>query len=84
VLLQFVVPSVNVKVALPVAIPVTNPAFVTLALVGSLLTQVPPNVGDKVSVPPIHKLADGILTTGNAFIVTLAVVVLGQVPSVKL
>ncbi len=84
VLLQLVVPSVKVNVTLPDAIPATTPALVTVALVGSLLTQVPPDVGDKVSVLPIHKLADGVLTTGNAFIVTLDVVLLQLVvPSVK-
>jgi len=74
VLLQVVVPSVNVKVTLPVAIPVTNPALVTVALVRSLLTHVPPDAGDKVIVLPTHKFAEGALTTGCALMVVDVVV----------
>src|SRR6478735_3062464 len=42
VLLQPVVPSVNVNVTLPTASPVTSPALVTEAFVPSLLSHVPP------------------------------------------
>jgi hypothetical protein len=83
VLLQLVVPSVNVKVTLPAATPVTSPALVTVALVASLLSHVPPEVGDKVIVAPTQRFAEGVLTVGKGFTVTLAVVVLGQVPSVN-
>jgi hypothetical protein len=37
---------VKVKLAAPVLTPVTLPAFVTVAIVGLLLTHVPPVVGD--------------------------------------
>jgi hypothetical protein len=45
---------VNVNVTVPVATPVTTPALVTVALALLLLVHVPPVVGDKVVVPPIH------------------------------
>lgn len=65
---------VYVKVTVPPPTPVTRPAFVTLATDGSLLVQVPPVVGDKVVVAPAQiVLAPVMLTTGNAFTVTLAV-----------
>ena len=60
------------KVTLPAATPVTNPALVTVALVGSLLVQVPPVVGDNVIVFPIQT-DDPALTTGKALTVTVAV-----------
>lgn len=71
---QPVTELVNVKVAMPAATPVTTPALVTVATVGSLLTQVPPDVGDKVVVSPIQILETPvILTTGRALTVTAAV-----------
>ena len=70
VLLQVVVASIKVKVTLPPEMAVTSPAFVTVAKAGLLLIHVPPVVGLRVSVEPIHKLAIGALTTGNAFLVT--------------
>ena len=58
---------VNVNVAVPADIPVTKPPFVTVAIAGALLTQVPPLVGDKVVVEPTQiVLIPVILTTGNA------------------
>jgi len=66
VLLQFVVPSVKVNVTLPADTPVITPALVTVAIVLSLLTQVPPVVGDNVAVFPTHTDTGGI-TTGNAY-----------------
>jgi hypothetical protein len=45
---------VNVKVAVPIAIPVTKPVLVIVATAGSLLTQVPPVVGDRFVVEPTH------------------------------
>ena len=62
----------KVNVMLPAATPVTNPALVTVALVGSLLVQVPPVVGDKVIVPSTQT-EDPALTTGRALTVTVAV-----------
>ena len=66
------------KVTLPAATPVTNPALVTVALVGSLLVQVPPVVGDKVIVLP-KQTDDPALTTGKALTVTDEVVLLQPV-----
>ena len=77
VLLQLVVDVVNVKVADPAATPVTTPAEVTVATDGLLLTQVPPVVGDKVVVDPIHiELLPVMLTAGKALTVTAVVVLL--------
>ena len=59
------------KVTLPAATPVTNPALVTVALVRSLLVQVPPVVGDKVIVLPMQT-DDPALTAGKALTVTVA------------
>ena len=74
VAVQFVVVLVKVKVALPAATPVTTPAFVTVAIVLSLLTQVPPVAGDKVIVEPTQTLELLALTAGKALIVTAEVV----------
>jgi hypothetical protein len=78
VLLQPVDVCVKVKVADPAATPVTTPAFVTVATAVLLLLQVPPVVGDKVPVLPIHT-DEGAVTIGNAFTVTDAVVLLQPV-----
>lgn len=65
---------VNIKVAAPADTPVTKPALVTVATEGSLLTQVPPVVGDKVVERPTQILLEPvILTTGKAFTVTAPV-----------
>ena len=58
------------NVTLPAATPVTNPALVTVALVRSLLVQVPPVVGDKVIVLPMQT-DDPALTAGKALTVTV-------------
>jgi len=65
---------VNVKLTVPKAIPVTKPAFVTVATLGALLTQVPPVVGERVVVNPAHTV-DGPVnaTTGGTLTVTGAV-----------
>lgn len=66
--------SVKVKLAVPADTPVTTPAFVTVATDGSLLTQVPPDAGDKVVVTPTQMLlAPVMLTEGFAFTVTAEV-----------
>jgi len=71
---QPVLEWVKVKVAEPADTPVTTPAFVTVATVGSLLTHVPPVVGDKAVVAPIQMLLEPVmLTTGIALIVTVPV-----------
>ena len=65
---------VKVNVAVPADTPVTTPEFVTVATPGSLLTHVPPVVGDKVVVPSTQMLlAPVMLTTGNGLTVTLGV-----------
>ena len=68
----------KVNVTRPAATPVTNPASVTVALVGSLLVQAPPVVGDKVIVLPTQT-EDPALTTGKALTVTDEVVLLQPV-----
>ena len=62
----------KVNVTLPAATPVANPALVTVALVGSLLVQVPPVVGDSVMVLPTQTEVPA-LTTGKALTVTVDV-----------
>lgn len=65
---------VNVKVAVPAAIPVTNPAFVTVAIAELLLIHVPPVVGESVVVEPTQTDdAPVILTEGLALMVIVAV-----------
>jgi hypothetical protein len=68
---QPVLVSVNVNVGVPLATPVTTPAFVTVAKAILLLAQVPPVVGDKVVVVPAQIVfAPVMLTVGFALIVT--------------
>jgi hypothetical protein len=74
VLLQPVDASMNVNVIEPDETPVATPAFVTVATVLLLLTQVPPTVGLKVIVLPTHKVGEGVLTIGIAPTVTEGVV----------
>jgi hypothetical protein len=65
---------VKVKLAVPAETPVTTPAFVTVATEGSLLTQVPPLVGDKAEVPLTQMLEEPVmLTATGAFTVMAAV-----------
>jgi hypothetical protein len=67
---QPVVASVKVNVAFPSLRPVTRPPDVTEATDGELLTHVPPIVGDRVVVSPIHiVLSPVMLTTGSGFTV---------------
>ena len=68
VALQPVVLFVKVNVALPAATPVTIPALVTVALVSSLLDQVPPATGEIVIVLPTHT-DNPAETVGEAFTV---------------
>lgn len=65
---------VKVKVTSPADIPVINPLLSIVAIPGALLTHVPPIFGLAAIVPPLHKVADDVLTTGPA--VTVSVVVL--------
>lgn len=68
---QPVIEFVKVKVAEPADTPVTMPLFVTVATAGLLLTQVPPDVGDKVVVALTQILLNPVmLTTGNGLTVT--------------
>jgi hypothetical protein len=75
VLLQLVVPSVNVKVTVPGAMPVMTPELVTVAIALLLLVHVPPVVGDRVEVAPTQ-IEAGAVKTGRAFTVTAVVVLL--------
>ena len=52
--IQPVARSVNVNCTLPTLNAVTNPAFVILATAGFELDQLPPDVGLKLAVLPIH------------------------------
>ena len=79
VLLQPVAVEVNVKATLPADIPVTKPALLMVATPGALLTQVPPTPGLAFIVAPTHNVADGVLTTGRAFTVTVGVVLIQPV-----
>ena len=80
VLLQPVEVCVKVKVAVPPDTPVTTPALVTVATELLLLAQVPPVVGDSVLVKPAHIVELPVmLTVGNAFTVTVAVVLVHPV-----
>ena len=80
VLLQPVEVCVKVKVAVPPDTPVTTPALVTVAMELSLLTQVPPVVGDSVVVKPAHIVVLPLmLTVGKAFTVTVEVVLIHPV-----
>lgn len=68
---------VNVKVADPAVIPVTTPAFVTVAIDVLLLTHVPPLVGERVVVEPTQIAeAPVILTVGFG----LTLIVMLEVP----
>jgi hypothetical protein len=82
VLLQVVDVLVKVNVTLPAETPVTTPVpATTVATPGVLLTHVPPLFGVKFIELPIHRFAEGVLTTGNAFTVaTTDVRVLVHVP----
>lgn len=71
---QPVTELVNVKFTVPALTPVTTPAFVTVAMAGFVLTQVPPDVGDNAVVLPTQiVLPPVILTTGRALTVTAGV-----------
>jgi len=73
-----VVPSVKIISAVPVATPVTTPPLSMVATVASLLDQVPPVVGDSVTVSPSHISLSpaAIVTVGVAFRVIVKSVVL--------
>ena len=77
-MLQPVDVRVKVNVTLPAVTPLTTPALVTVAIEVLLLVQVPPVLGDKFMVLPIHTAA-GAVTTGNALTVTEDVVLLHPV-----
>jgi hypothetical protein len=67
VLLQPVASAVNVNVAVPAADPVTTPDVLTVATVGLLLVQVPPDVGLSVVVAPTQiELLPTMLTVGKS------------------
>jgi hypothetical protein len=68
---QPVVPSVNVKKAVPGDIPVTTPTFDTVATESALDTQVPPAPGVTCDNPPIQISSEpDIATVGLPFTVT--------------
>jgi hypothetical protein len=68
VLEQVVVASVKVKVTLPAASPSTTPEVETVAIFPLLVAQVPPLVGERVTVPSTQTDA-GAVTTGKALTV---------------
>jgi hypothetical protein len=55
--------SVNIKVAVPIAKPVTIPEFDTEATLGLLLTHVPPPIGESELVPFTQILDDPVIAT---------------------
>lgn len=64
-------PSENLNVANPDARPVTTPEAFTTAILGWLLIQTPPEVGDKVVVKPAQIICEPVIpTTGAALTVT--------------
>ena len=64
---------VKIKVAVPIAKPVTCPELVTEATEGLVLDHIPPVDGDKVLVLPIHRLeAPVMVTTGFGVTLILA------------
>jgi hypothetical protein len=69
-----VVPSVKVKSTIPSVTRVTTPPDVIVATEASLLTQVPPDVGEIVTEPSTQTAVLEIETVGFAFTVKDAVV----------
>ena len=65
---QVVVASVKVNVTDPAFTPCTTPEFETVALAEGVDTQVPPVVGERVTVPPTQT-DEGAATIGKAFTV---------------
>lgn len=62
---------VKIKVVLPDATPVTTPLFVMVATPPLLLTQVPPIVGERLVLLPIHIVSLPVmLTVGSELTVT--------------
>jgi hypothetical protein len=55
---------VNVKLAVPVEIPVTKPLLLTVATVGLLLVHVPPVVGERLVVFPIQTVLEPLILVG--------------------
>src|SRR5690554_6449318 len=82
-----VVPSIKVTETVPSEIPVSNPALSTVAIVGSLLAHVPPELGDKLNVSPTHISAPvGKVIIGLGFTIILRAAFVFEhpvVPSVK-
>jgi hypothetical protein len=76
---------VKVNVAVPAAIPLTRPAFVTVATAALLLAQVPPVVGDNwlVEFIQIDELPV-IATRGNIFTVKLLPLIVPVIAGVEL
>ena len=67
---------VNVKVAVPLVIPVITPEFVMVATAGLELVQIPPLVGVTVAFRPAHiSLKEGLVTEGTS-LTTMAIVLL--------
>ena len=72
--------SVKTKLPVPAETPVTNPAFVTVAMAGKTSSQVPPVVGVNVVVDPIHTSGVPLtVTVGLGLTVTAGVVALQPV-----
>jgi hypothetical protein len=71
--------SVNVKLTVPAATPVTKPVLSTVATVTSLLSHNPPTEGLSVIRASTHRLSEGRLTAGISLIVTVGVVLLNPV-----
>lgn len=62
---------VKLNTAVPAATPVTRPALVTVAKVGSLLAQVPPEVGETLVISPTQISLDPVRLTVGAVTITM-------------
>ena len=65
---------VNVNVAVPAVSPVTTPASVILATAGSLLAQVPPEVGETPVISPMQISLEPVRLTVGVVTMVIALV----------
>lgn len=78
--LQPVAVSVNVNVADPTAIPVTNPELLTVAIEGLLLAHVPPVLGESWVVNPAQISSEPVIDTIGLVVTVMVRVLVQPVP----